>query len=899
MFKTKKRIIVIASIIGAVATALIVYFILIISGAINLIQTNLIFTSGSKEIDYSPNVSVVCHEAELESGNLRFGHYYKVDYLSTLTEIGSIDNEFVVTIYDSNGNVVTSKYEITLVPGTLTIKGIPIKIQSDSNEKVYDGTELICDSWWLLSGNFLAGHRFFVEVTSSATTVGVVDNDFMFVVLDENDLDVTRFYSLEKVLGKLTITEKSVSVMTASDEKSYDGQKLTHAGYTVLTDVIYGHTIHIETVGEIIDVGKTNNGIIWYVLDANNNDVSNNYTINLNAGTLEVKQRTIELFSESETHTYDGEEFSHPIGTVEGLLDGHNFEVIDSAKLTDVGIMENWLTIVILDQDKTAVTSSYNISTNFGCITVFKKMISIKGESDEKVYDGTPLINETFTPQSNFVTGHEPKIVSNTELTIPGSVQNILSFMIFDEYKNDVTANYEITVLPGILTVTKREIVITTPCFNLVYDTSLVYFNTLDNNVALYDEVFDKFYINFVGVGDVVGSYLNQITIEFENEEASNYYDIKINEGTVTINKQTIYIQTASASAEYANDSFLSACSSVIYINDVGYTVYDDFYSGIFEIYNYIIVKELGVYRNTATVKLLDSENYELIVTWGGLTVWESSKGPLSISPKDIYVGVSSNTVYASSVYGTNENLKGLDALLTLGYSYEATVSGEINSIGYASTTITSFVLRDKTGEIVAMMIGGQVESDEYKINVNQGIMVMSDVTITVTGGVAAKQYDGTALTITTSDINVSGAESIQKLGYTIDIIGSITNVGTMNPYVVVYNQYGEDVTKLFHIINSVSILEVKKSSFTIDLGDLTVTNDLDLSSITIDKNNCSTSYHSVIGYYDISLFGKSGEQYSKTIIDSSNAIVKIYDKDGNDITSNFEIKYLGWIIVN
>ncbi len=905
MFKTKKQIIITASFILGTVLALIVYFGLIMSGAINLLQKNLIFTSGSKEIEYVPDTTIICHEYTLESGTLYYGHYAEVTYFSSLSTVGSVLNDFTVTIYDSNDNVVTSKYDITLVPGTLSMRGIPIKIQTGSASKMYDSQPLENGEWGILSGGLFDGHEIEINMISSRDVVGVSDNDFNMVVFDADGVDVTHYYALQKELGILEVTPKTISITTGASIMEYDGTTLKNSNYSVSSQVIDGHQLYLKTTGEIDIIGTAINTIEWRVDDANGVDVSSNYLPSVTYGELEIVQKNISVFTVDLEKIYDGVELSIDLFddlhvSVAGLLINHKYSIVNYNRLKNVGTLENRVTLQIFDANDNDVTYNYKVNEFFGTLEVTTKTISYETCSVTKVYDGLPLFNsQLIMDESVLATGHNYSIKSYTSETYVGSYKNYVSIEIVDADGIDVTKNYEISSIYGTLTIFAREITITSQSFNFVYSGYEYIVNDISNNVLggtgnILEE--DIFSVYFYGSITYVGSIYNIPTIIFENVDSELNYNITYECGIINVLKQTVYVQTGSNS--YLHDdlehSYEYATIRSDFFNGV---IEEDFENYLLKIDNFVVVKNLGTYYNTADIKLFDTQNFELVVIWGGLTIYDEGKELIVISPINITVGVVNFTVNADGFYETNNNLNGLEALLERGYTYKATVSGSISGIGFSSIEIVSFTLYDPSGNINCEMstLEGIIISEDFTFQIKTGVIAMSDITITAWSESIVKVYDGTPLNAYDGYYFINGDENLPT-GYIALIVGQITNVGTITPMLKIYDIAGDDVTHYYNVDANLGQLTIEKVNITFDFGDIIADEYQNLNDLNAIPNY---TMYEFIGSITVEFAGTAGGPESFVNISASNTSIRIFDSNGNDITTNFNIKYSGSVRVD
>jgi len=114
--------------------------------------------------------------------------------------------------YTVCGFVVTIIFVIVvcltlILTGVVTIPKTIIKIQSYSADKVYDGNPLMNSSYKIVEGSLKKGHEIEVIVFGSQTEVGVSDNHFSVLIVDENGKKVTSEYQIIKVCGTLEVYE--------------------------------------------------------------------------------------------------------------------------------------------------------------------------------------------------------------------------------------------------------------------------------------------------------------------------------------------------------------------------------------------------------------------------------------------------------------------------------------------------------------------------------------------------------------------------------------------------------------------------------------------------------------------------------------------------------------------
>ncbi|TFZ39953.1 VWA domain-containing protein [Soehngenia longivitae] len=91
--------------------------------------------------------------------------------------------------------------------GTVKITPRDISIQSQSANKVYDGTPLTKNEFTIINGELVEGEEITVVITGSQTSVGSSKNTIDSISIKSGDTDVTENYNITKVEGTLTVTQ--------------------------------------------------------------------------------------------------------------------------------------------------------------------------------------------------------------------------------------------------------------------------------------------------------------------------------------------------------------------------------------------------------------------------------------------------------------------------------------------------------------------------------------------------------------------------------------------------------------------------------------------------------------------------------------------------------------------
>ena len=392
------------------------------------------------------------------------------------TSANVIDKDSII-ILDANNNNVTSNYEITCEDGTLEVVKRKLYLISNSETKQYDATELrgkevTVDTSYAANDGLLPGHYLEYTLPNSIINVGYVYNEVADLdIIDSNGVSVKdSYYEIVKVTkGKLTITRAPLKITTGTKSKVYDGTSLIYEHYELEGTLYGGDWIEVSVTGEKSPApGRVYNTASFVVYDKEGNE-SNNYDVTVTRGTLTITARVIKIepLPDTTSKEYDGK----PLECIgwkdvsdttndEGLISGHEIREIIFKSITNAGTL--WLdnesvysSLIVDTNDESRVNDCYQIEVVGGkSLTIIPRPITVTSASARKEYDGRPLTDSNYTVSSGLLTGHSVDVsITGTQTAVGQSNNTIYSVRIYDEYNNNVTSNYKITKVEGILEV--------------------------------------------------------------------------------------------------------------------------------------------------------------------------------------------------------------------------------------------------------------------------------------------------------------------------------------------------------------------------------------------------------------------------------------------------------------
>lgn len=903
--KNKKTLIAIGTSVIAVSFLLIGYFVLISLGIIQTRMNRLTIKSDSIEVYYNGTEQTM-NQYEITSGKLMKNHRLTVHFEAGQTNVGLTNNVFSIEIYDSNDAIVTSEYDITLLFGTISVIPRPITIKTNTRSKSYDGTSLYEHSWHVKEGSLLENHIIDINFYSEIIEVGKIDNEATVFIYDENNSVVNQNYTIQYDYGFLEVTRIKLTFESFSNSKEYDGLKLTKEEYALTKGAILeGHFYDIEFISEIILPGIIENR--YYVrLFEENNDVSNYYDVEYEYGTLEIRKIPIRLVSESSYKLYDGKPLESKSYSVDeqSLLKNHTIDVQVVGSITHVGSNQNRIVAYIYDEEGKDVTYTfYDLLKEEGTLTIFSGYYSSGNISDEMIDVSVQNVMSVFSSKTetvylrensygdyNFSGFDQPKSYL-TNLTNPLSY--VSSVLRDNNYKtNELVVEMINDILPYQLpyfsdqNLNSYNDTYTNIPFDKSYSTkyySYNYFN--DPSLRINDQTLIK-------EEEQYRKFVYETYLDLPESTKSGILEIAYNNGINESNYNLIYdikdyIQNAAVyNIEYSRTP--SDVDYVLYFLNVALEGICQHYAAAATVMyrafgipaRYTVgYKADAIANQWVDVTLLDSHAWVEIyidgLGWVPIEVTgfdNSLKGELTIQPKSLSKIYDGTPLFATEILGFEE-------LSNAGYTYTASLVGEITDIGEVETRINNFSIYNEDGVNVTSQFDIFLKKGTLKIYLHTAELKTYDL---------EKTYDGTSLINQDNSMyEIYGLQANHYVG-NVKFTGSQETVGSSSNSALptIYNEFGEDVTDEYLFINYFGKLEVNVNEITIRSYD---------GSKVFDGSKLEVNEFEIIGNLAPGEFVElefKGIQIGVGVSENTISNIKII-RNQLDVTKNYNIKLL------
>ena len=173
--------------------------------------------------------------------------------------------------------------------------------------------------------------------------------------------------------------------------------------------------------------------------------------------------------------------------------------------------------------------------------SISKKAVTVTASSGSKTYDGSALTNATgcSVTSGSVVSGHSVTCSNSGSVTNKGSATNTLSSVVIKSGSTDVSGNYSITKVNGILTVNARATTCTSGSSSRGYNGSALTNTTggsCTNLVSGHSATFSGHKGTITNVGSVANTF-GSVVIKSGATDVSGNYSITKANGTLTVNK--------------------------------------------------------------------------------------------------------------------------------------------------------------------------------------------------------------------------------------------------------------------------------------------------------------------------------------------------------------------------
>ena len=208
---------------------------------------------------------------------------FSYDSFLSITDVGKISNTFTYVLKE---NTKAGNYSIAQSYGVLEVTPASLKVITGDAEKIYDGTPLTnadCSVDGLKNDETVT-----LRTVGTITDVGSEQNGYTLTF--DGTAKEANYSVTEESLGTLTVKKATLTVVTQSAKKIYDGIELVAPGS--ISGFVTGESATFTVTGAVTDVGEDNN---TYSITWDGTAKQGNYEISETIGVLTVDPRPLSV----------------------------------------------------------------------------------------------------------------------------------------------------------------------------------------------------------------------------------------------------------------------------------------------------------------------------------------------------------------------------------------------------------------------------------------------------------------------------------------------------------------------------------------------------------------------------------------------------------------------------
>ncbi len=271
---------------------------------------------------------------------------------------------------DGTKIITTDNYDITIIPGTMTVTPAPLTIKTDSASKVYDGTALTAGGTIEGFVTPTGGEQETATFTTTGSQIEAGFSDNTYNLAWDGTAKEDNYQITSETIGKLTVTESAdeIVVTTTGGTFTYDGK--AHDATVNVSTLPKGYILETATSSATAtDVTTTPVAATCDTLVIKNEsgtDVTAKLNIKKVDGEIVVNPAALTVITPSASKTYDGTALT-AAGEISGFVNGETATFTTTGTQTLVGASDNTYSLV---WDGTAKQANYTLSETTGMLTV-------------------------------------------------------------------------------------------------------------------------------------------------------------------------------------------------------------------------------------------------------------------------------------------------------------------------------------------------------------------------------------------------------------------------------------------------------------------------------------------------------------------------------------------------
>ncbi|MFL2912189.1 MAG: YDG domain-containing protein [Opitutales bacterium] len=408
---------------------------------------------------------------------------------STTQGVGAYADEIGISNAVGANGFVTGNYAITYDAGDLTINQRVITLAADDRSKIYGDSLVLGGSAFSLTSGIFANSESVSSISLSASNnydssttqgVGTYADEIAISSAVGTGGFITGNYAITYDPGNLTISQRPITLVANDQSKTYgDALSLGTTGFTKssgtyanseLATAVSLTSANSYDSSTSQNAGTYSNEISIASATGSGGFSESNYDITYTGADLTINPRPIELTAGNRARTYGS---SLVLGNTDFTLTSGSYansesvssvnlqaqNSYDSSLTQGAGTYTDEITIGSASGDASGfAATNYAISYTSGDLTINPAALTITADNISKVYGGAdPVRTLTY---NGFMNGEDDSVIFGLDVTAPtGSSATAGTHAVIPS--GATAANYNISFIPGTLSVGKASLVVT------------------------------------------------------------------------------------------------------------------------------------------------------------------------------------------------------------------------------------------------------------------------------------------------------------------------------------------------------------------------------------------------------------------------------------------------------
>ena len=482
-----------------------------------------------------------------------------------------------VKIIDAENKDVSGNYNITLVPGSLTIvkaDAVIVKITGKTDTKVYNGLNQTFTGYdFVIENNLNNAYKatdFSLKTDADVTASGTNVGEYTMGLTEDSFVNNNANFDVKFVIvkdGSLTITKRPLTIIGENSDPSeitYDGQTHTYTSWSLApaadnSGLVSGHQItgitYLLTGKNAGDYTGQFSGDAKIM--SGEEDVTANYSIEYAPGMMKIvpaEKIAVKIIGNHKEVWYNGQEQS---------VSGFTFEVADNTVTVELkaghyaiakGTNVKTYYMGLKSDDFTINHKNYkevSVEIVDGYLTIKRHytpnppimdeiIVEITGNSDSVVYDGTEHSVKDYTVKISDPRYTEADFTFTGKAEASGVNAGTYEMGLKAEQFKNTNARFTnvkfVIKADGVLTITPKELIITAGSKTEYGPTPVTCDEWTVSGLAAGDKVES---VKITGIQSVPGSSPNvpsdAVIKNAKGEDVTKNYAIKYVNGTLTM----------------------------------------------------------------------------------------------------------------------------------------------------------------------------------------------------------------------------------------------------------------------------------------------------------------------------------------------------------------------------